>query len=150
MVPLSADNQANLENNQVRIRNNREWSEEQNQHRIVEIDHQERKKGSNSMKQNRGFRIFRIKEGRHNFWLTMQGDSRKKDGKIYQSEWEGSMTEQATPENNSKKLNWTTEMKMDVAMMEKEERAKERGFMMSVKNDGIKSIQNTNKLAGRN
>lgn len=108
VVPLSADNQANLENSQVRIRNNREWSEEQNQHRIEEIDHQERKKGSNFMKQNRGFRIFRIKKGRHNFWLTMQGDSRKKDGKIYQSEWEGSMAEQATPENNSKKLNWTT------------------------------------------
>ena len=41
-------------------------------------------------------------------------------------------------------------MKMDVVMMEKEERAKKRGFMMSVKDDGIKSIQNTNKLAGRN
>ena len=30
MVPLGADNQANLENNKVRITNNREWSEEQN------------------------------------------------------------------------------------------------------------------------
>ena len=49
VVPLGADNQANLENNRVRITNNREWSEEQ-KHRIVEIDHQERRKGKNFMK----------------------------------------------------------------------------------------------------
>ena len=39
VVPLGADNQANPENNIVRITNNRERSEEQKQ-RIVEIDHQ--------------------------------------------------------------------------------------------------------------
>ena len=48
MVPLGADNQANLENNRVRVTNNREWFEEQ-KHRIVEIDHQERRKGKNFM-----------------------------------------------------------------------------------------------------
>ena len=49
VVPLGADNQANLENNRVRITNNREWSEEQ-KHRIVEVDHQERRKGKHFMK----------------------------------------------------------------------------------------------------
>ena len=49
MVPLGADNQANLENNGVRITNSGEWSEKQ-KHRIVEIDHQERRKGKNFMK----------------------------------------------------------------------------------------------------
>ena len=49
VVPLGSDNQANLENNRVRITNNHEWSEEQ-KHRIVEIDHQERRKGKNFMK----------------------------------------------------------------------------------------------------
>ena len=49
VVPLGADNQANLENNKVRIINNHEWSEEQKL-RIVEIDHQERRKGKNFMK----------------------------------------------------------------------------------------------------
>ena len=44
VVPLGADNQANLGNNQVRITNNHEWSEEQ-KHRIVEIDHQEKGEG---------------------------------------------------------------------------------------------------------
>ena len=48
-VPLGADNQANLENNRVRITKNREWSHEQKR-RIVEIDHQERRKGKNFMK----------------------------------------------------------------------------------------------------
>ena len=38
VVPLGADNQANLENNIVRTMKNYEWSEEQ-KHRIVEIDH---------------------------------------------------------------------------------------------------------------
>ena len=35
VVPLRADNQANLENNKVRIMNNREWCEEE-KHRVVE------------------------------------------------------------------------------------------------------------------
>ena len=48
VVPLGSDNQANLENNRVRITNNHKWSEEQ-KHRIVEIDHQERRKGKNFM-----------------------------------------------------------------------------------------------------
>ena len=42
VVPLGADNQANLQNNRIHITNNREWSKEQ-KHRIVEIDHQERR-----------------------------------------------------------------------------------------------------------
>ena len=49
VVPLGADNQANLQNNKIGITNNREWSEEQKQ-RIVEIDHQERRKEMNFMK----------------------------------------------------------------------------------------------------
>ena len=42
VVQLGADNQANLQNNRIRITNNREWSGEQN-HRIGEVDHQEEK-----------------------------------------------------------------------------------------------------------
>ena len=49
VVPMGADNQLNLENNRVRITNNREWFEEQ-KYRIVEIDHQERRKGKNFMR----------------------------------------------------------------------------------------------------
>ena len=49
VVPLGGDNQADLENNRVRIMNSREWFEEQ-KHRRVEIDYQERRKGKNFMK----------------------------------------------------------------------------------------------------
>ena len=49
------------------------------------------------------------------------------------TEREELMAEQATPENNNKQLNWTTEMKIDVPIMDKEERAKGRGFMKRVK-----------------
>ena len=49
VVPFGADNQANLQNNRVRITKNRKWSEEQ-KHGIVEIDNQERRKGKNFMK----------------------------------------------------------------------------------------------------
>ena len=49
VVPLGADNQANLQNNRVYLTNNCEWSEQQ-KHRIVEIDHQKRRKGKNFMK----------------------------------------------------------------------------------------------------
>ena len=86
VVPLGADKQANLENNRVRITTNREWYEEQ-KHRIVEIDHQERRKGKNFMKRikRRWDLEFLESKGQHKTWLTMQGDSRKKDGEIWQS-----------------------------------------------------------------
>ena len=43
------------------------------------------------------------------------------------------MAEQPTPENNNKQLNWTIEMKINVVIMHKEERAKGRGLMKRVK-----------------
>ena len=49
------------------------------------------------------------------------------------AEREEPMAEQATPENNNKQLNWTTEMKIDTVIIDKEERAKGRGFMKRVK-----------------
>ena len=39
-------------------------------------------------------------------------------------EQEEQIVEQTTSENNSKQLNWTTEMKIDVVTMDKEERRK--------------------------
>ena len=86
VVPLGADNQANLKNNRVRLTNNSEWSEEQ-KHRIVEIDHQEKRKGKNFMKfiKRRWDSKFWNQKGWHKTWLTIQGDSRMKDGEIWQS-----------------------------------------------------------------
>ena len=57
----------------------------------------------------------------------------KKEGWGNMAEQKESMVEQPTPENNNKQLNWTTEMKINIVIMDKEERAKRRGFMKRVK-----------------
>ena len=57
----------------------------------------------------------------------------KKEGWGSMAVQEESMAEQPTPENNNKQLNWTIEMKINVVIMHKEERAKGRGFMKRVK-----------------
>ena len=49
------------------------------------------------------------------------------------AEREEPMAEQATSVNNNKQLNWTTKMKKDVVIMDKEERSEGRGFMKRVK-----------------
>ena len=49
------------------------------------------------------------------------------------AEREEPMVEQATPENNNKQLNWTTEMKINVLIIDQEERVKGGGFMKRVK-----------------
>ena len=133
VVQLSADNQANLESNRVRITNNREWSEEQ-KHRIVEIDHQERRKGKNFMKRIERRWDLEFPESKKTAQNLVDNARRfKKEGWGNMAEREELMAEQATPENNNKQLNWTTEMKIDVVIMDKEERAKGRGFMKRVK-----------------
>ena len=48
-------------------------------------------------------------------------------------EREEPMAEQATLENNNKQLNWTIEKKINVVIMEKEERAKGKGSMKRIK-----------------
>ena len=57
----------------------------------------------------------------------------KKEGWGNIGEQEELIVKQTTPENDSKQLNWTTEMKIDVVTMNKQERAKGRGFMKRVK-----------------
>ena len=133
MVPLGADNQVNLENNGECIMNNREWSEEQ-KHRIVEIDHQERRKGKNFMKRIKRRWDLEFPESKRTTQNLVDNARRlKKEGCENMAEREESTAEQATPENNNKQLNWTTEMKIDVVIMDKEERAKGKGFMKRVK-----------------
>ena len=133
VVPLGADNQANLENNKVRITSNRDCSEEE-KHRIVEIDHQERRKGKNFMKRIKRRWDLEFPESKRTAQNLVDNARRfKKEGWGNMAEQEELMAEQATPENNNKQLNWTTEMKINVVIMDKEERAKGRGFMKRVK-----------------
>ena len=133
MVPLGADNQANLENNRVRITKNREWSEKQ-KHRIVEIDHQERRKRKNFMKHIKRRLDLEFLELKRTAQNVVDNARRfKKEGWVNMAELEYPMAEQATPENNNKQLNWTTEMKINVIIMDKDNRAKGRRFMKRVK-----------------
>ena len=133
VVPLGADNQANLENNRVCITKNREWSEKQ-KHRIVEIDHQERRKRKNFMKRIKRRWDLEFPESKRTPQNLVDNVRRfKKEGLGNTAEREEPMVEQATLVNNNKQLNWATEMKIDVVIMGKEERAKGRGFMKRVK-----------------
>ena len=133
MVPLGADNQANIENNRIRVTNNCEWSEEQKRI-IMEIDHQERRKGKNFMKRNkRRWDLEFPKSKRTTQNLVDNARNFKKEGWGNIAEREEPIAEQATPENKNKQLNWKTEMRIDVVIMDKEEIAKGRGFMKRVK-----------------
>ena len=115
------------------ITNNHEWSEEQ-KHRIVERDHQERRKRNNFMKSIKTRWDLEFPESRRTAQNLVDNAKRfKKEGWGNIGEQEEPIVEQTTPENNSKQLNWTTEMKIDVVTMDKEERAKRRCFMKSVK-----------------
>ena len=112
VVPLGADNQANLENNGVRITNNPEWYEEQN-HRIVEIDHQKRRKEKSFMKLiKRRWDIEFLESKRTAQNLVDKARICKNEGWGNIEEREEPMVEQATPKNNNKQLNWTAEIKM--------------------------------------
>ena len=114
------------------ITNNREWSEEQ-KHRIVEIDHHERRKRKNFMKLIKTRWDLGFPESRRTAQNLVDNAKRfKKEGWGNIGEQEEPIVEQTTPENNSKQLNWTTEMKIDVVTMDKE-RAKGRCFAKSVK-----------------
>ena len=113
--------------------NNREWSEEQ-KHRRVEIDYQEKRKGRNFMKRIKRRWDLEFPELKRTAQNLVDNARRfKKEGWGNMAEREEPMAEQATLENNNKQLNWTTEKKINVVMMEKEERAKGKGFMKRIK-----------------
>ena len=65
--------------------------------------------------------------------LVDNAKSFKKEGYGNIGEQNELIVEQTTPENDSKQLNWTTEMKIDVVTIDKEERTKGRGFMKRLK-----------------
>ena len=65
--------------------------------------------------------------------LVDNAKSFKKEGYENIGEQNELIVEQTTPENDSKQLNWTTEMKIDVVTIDKEERTKGRGFMKRLK-----------------
>ena len=134
VVPQGIDNQTNLENNRVRITNNKEWTVEQ-KIRIVLIDREERSRGRNFMKRIKNRWDMEFPESKR----TTQNlvDNAKRFGK---EGWGNNVetNEVVTVENqggeNIKNFEWTTEMKIDIVTLDNEERSKGRGFMKRVKN----------------
>ena len=147
---LGVDNQANLESNRVRITNNCEWSEEQ-KHRIVKIDYQKRRKGKNFMKHIKRRWDLEFPESKRTTQNLVDNARRfRKEGWGNMAEREEPMAEQVTPVNKNKQLNWTTKIKIDVVITNKEEKANGRGFMKRVKERWDQKHPETNKQAGRN
>ena len=136
MAPLDADDMVNHNNNnRVHTMNYRDWMDEQKKG-IVEIDENERKRGRNFMK--------RIK----NRWEAEYPNNRRTaqnligNAKRFKKEGWGTnknndqnikQEEVQIQQEISKKMEWTTEMKIKLIMIDKEERVKGRGFMKRVK-----------------
>ena len=134
VLPLGADNQANLENNRFCITNNRQWSEEQ-KHRIVEIDHQEKEKGKNFMKRIKRRWDLEFPVSKRTSQNLVENAKRfKKEGCGNMAEQEELMAEQTTPENNDKQLN---------RKKKKEEQTDFKGVIMN-------QVKNKEEQAGNN
>lgn len=135
VVPIGADNRQHLENeNYVHAVNGGEWTQEQKQ-KTIDIDTEERRRGKGFMR--------RIKQR----WETeypmhprtaqnlIDNASRfKKDG--IQLRQQGEIQPNLIVNNEEpvrKNLEWTVEMKVNLIMIDQEERAKGRGFMKRVK-----------------
>ena len=107
---------------------------EKHKRRIVEIDHQERGKRKNFMKRIERRWDLEFPESKRTTQILVDNARRfKKEGWRNIAEREEPLAEEATHKNMNKQLNWTTDMKIDVVIMDKEERAKRRGFMKRVK-----------------
>ena len=135
VVPSGADREANHDNNnRLRITNNREWTDEQ-KHRIVEIDTYKRRRGKNFMKRIKTRWDAKFPDSKRTAQNLIDNAKRlRKEGWGNQLEQEEE-AEQVMNEvsENRKQLEWTTEMKINLVVMDNEERSKGRGFMKRVK-----------------
>ena len=136
VAPSGVENEAYHGNNNVHRMNNREWTDQQ-KHRIVEIDKEERTRGKHFMK--------RVKERWDTEFPTVVRTAQNliDNAKRFQKEgWGRSTVENGEvaaaqiphPKDQKKRsLEWTTEMKVALITFDNEERAKGRGFMKRVK-----------------
>ena len=137
VAPNNAENRANHDNDDiVHMMNNREWTDEQ-KHKIVEMDIQDRRRGKYLMRH--------VKErwdaeypGVVRTAQNLIGNARrfKKEGWGRQAEIENQNeveVQQQIGEQNRTSLEWATEMKIVLIMLDPEELANGRGFMKRVK-----------------
>ena len=136
MAPLDAENIANhVDDNTVHNMSNRKWTDEQKR-RIVEIDEEERKRGRNFMRRIKARWEAEYPESRRTGQNLIDNTKRfKKEGWGRNIEVNGEDNNQVIIEvaQEQRQLEWSTEMKVKLVMVDKEERAKGRGFMKRVK-----------------
>ena len=132
-----AENRANHDNDDiVHMMNNREWTNEQ-KHKIVEIDIQERRRGkyfTRRVKERWDAEYPGIVRTAQN--LIDNARRFKKEGWGRQAEIENQNeveVQQQIGEQNRTSLEWTREMKIVLVMLDQEERANGRVFMKRVK-----------------
>ena len=137
VVPTDAENRANHDNdNIVHMMDNRKWTDEQ-KHKIVEIDIQERRRGKYFMrrvKERWDAEYLRIVRTAQN--LIDNAGRFKKEGWGRQAEIDNQNeveVQQQIGEQNRTSLEWTTETKIVLVMLDQEEPANGRGFMKRVK-----------------
>jgi hypothetical protein len=123
----------------LNMMNNREWTDEQ-KYRIVEIDTQERKRGKNFMKRIKSRWEGEYPASRRTAQNLVDNARRFRNegwGSAIDLGNENGAAEQAqaavTAGSERKSLEWTTDMKVLLVMLDEEERAKGRGFMKRVK-----------------
>ena len=119
--------------------NNREWTEEE-KCKLVERDRQERNRGKNFMKRVKARWYAEYPISRRTTQNLIDNARRlKKDGQgrpaelQNRDETEVQQQTQVIGKPNQKSIEWTTEMKIFLLMLDEDERAKSRGLMKRVK-----------------
>lgn len=136
VAPIDAENRAHHNNDGiVHIMNSREWTDEQ-KHKLVEIDTQERMRGKNFMRRVKVRWDAEYPAVTRNA-QNLIGNARRfrKEGWGRQVEAEIDVHQQTRRrvEQQRTSLEWTMEMKVVLLMLDEEERARGRGFMKRVK-----------------
>ena len=133
VAPVDAENIANYVNdNTVHNMNNRKWTDEQKR-RIVEIDKKERKRGRNFIR--------RIKARWEAEYPESRGTVRNliDNAKSFKKEGWGRNIKITSEDNNQviievtqdrRQLEWSTEMKMKLVMIDEEEHAKKKAEVL--------------------
>ena len=135
VAPLDADDMVNHNNNRVHTMNNRDWTDEQMK-RIVEIHENERKRGRNFMKRIKNRWEAEYPNNRRtaqNLIGNAKGFKKEGWGTNKNNDQNINQKEVQIQQEISKKMEWTTEMKIKLIMIDEEERVKGRGFMKRVK-----------------
>ena len=153
VAPNDAENRENHGNDDiVHMMNNREWTDEQ-KHKIVEIDIQERRREKYFMRRAKERwdaeypGIVRTAQN-----LIDNARRFKKEGWGGQAKTKNKNeveVQQQIGEQNRTSLERTIEMKLALVMLDQEERANGRGFMKRVKERWDAKTLKTNQLVGQ-